>query len=210
MSEGTITLFHSPHTRSLGVLTLLEELQAPYTVELLDYKKGALQTPAFRAINPLAKVPALRDEDGEIITEQVAILLHLADLFPRFGLAPQIGAPLRGPYLRWMLFYAASFEPAVVDHALQRPVGNRAMSPYGDYASVLETLRAALASGPYILGTEFSAADVAWGTALEWTSKFNLIPEYIEFTDYVSRLLERPAFIRAREKDAAFAQQLDA
>jgi glutathione S-transferase len=210
MSEGTITLFHAPSTRSLGVLTLLEELQVPYEVEVLNVKAGALQTPAYLAINPMGKVPALRDEDGEIITEQVAIIMHLADLFPRAAMAPQIGEPNRGRYLRWMVFYAACFEPAIVDHSLQRGAGHRAMSPYGDYDSVLDMLRTTLAAGPYILGEEFSAADVVWGTALEWTSKFKLIPECPEFSEYVSRLAERPAFIRAREKDAAFAANMAA
>jgi glutathione S-transferase len=208
MSEGTVTLFHSPNTRSLSVLTLLEELQVPYEVELMDRKSGALQKPEFLAINPLGKVPALRDEDGEVVTEQVAILLHLADLFPRAGLAPQIGEPARGPYLRWMVFYAACFEPALVDHALQRPAGPRGMSPYGEYDTVMGTLLTALGAGPYLLGEDFSAVDVLWGTALEWTSKFKMVPEVLAITDYVARLIERPGFVRAREKDAAYAAQL--
>jgi len=208
MSEGTVTLFHSPQTRSLSVLTLLEELHVPYEVELMDLRSGALQNADFLAVNPLGKVPALRDEDGKVVTEQVAILLHLADLFPRAGLAPQIGEPNRGPYLRWMVFYAACFEPAVVDHALQRPAGPRAMSPYGAYDTVMGTLRTALTAGPYMLGEDFSAADVLWGTALEWTSKFKMVPEVPEIMDYVARLLERPGFVRARETDAAYAAQL--
>jgi glutathione S-transferase len=207
MSEGIVTLFHAPHTRSLGVLTLLEELRVPYEVELCSFKNGGLQTPEFLAINPMAKVPALRDEDGEIVTEQVAILLHLADLFPRAGLAPQIGEPARGRYLRWMVFYAASFEPAIVDHALKRTAGMRAMSPYGEFETVMSTLRATLAAGPYVLGEDFSAADVLWATALEWTMKFKVVPEHPEFVSYVKRLVARPAFVRAREKDAAFALQ---
>ena len=208
MSEHKVTLFHAPNTRSFGVLTLLEELGAPYDVELFDSQKGALQTPEFRKINPMAKVPALRDATGAIVTEQVAILMHLADLFPENRLAPAIGDPSRGPYLRWMVFYAACFEPAVVDFAMKREPGRRAMSPYGEYDTVMETLRAALTPGPYLLGEQFSAADVLWGTALSWTTAFKVVPEFPEVVDYLARVNGRPAVAAAKAKDAAFAEQL--
>src|SRR5205085_3287514 len=130
-------LYHAPHTRSMGVLALLEELGADYTLEVLDQKKGEHLAPSFRAINPMGKVPTLRDASGAIVTEQVAIFLYLATFFPVAGLAPAIGDPLRGPYLRWLVFYAAAFEPALVDRALGRDPGRRAMSPYGDYDTVI-------------------------------------------------------------------------
>ncbi|MGH7041199.1 MAG: glutathione S-transferase family protein [Acetobacteraceae bacterium] len=205
MTDPTVTLFHAPRTRSTGVLTLLEELGAPYVLEVLDRNKGEHLAPAYRAINPMGKVPALRDASGAIVTEQVAIFLHLADLFPAAGLAPALGDPLRGPYLRWMTFYAACFEPAVVDRALGREPGARAMSPYGDYDTVIETLVAALAAGPCLLGARFSAADVLWGTALWWITAFKLVPERPEIMAYVKAVAERPAVARARAKDDALA-----
>ncbi len=205
MADRTVTLFHSPQTRSTGVLTLLEELGAPYTLELLNQTKGEQLAPAYRAINPMGKVPALRDTSGAIVTEQVAIFLHLGDLFPEAGLAPPIGDALRGPYLRWMAFYAASFEPAVVDRALGREPGRRSMSPYGEFDTVVDTIGAALSPGPYLLGGRFSAADILWGTALGWMTAFKLMPERPEIMAYVRRIAERPAVKRAQEKDAALA-----
>jgi glutathione S-transferase len=205
MADRTVTLFHSPQTRSTGVLTLLEELGAPYRLELLNQSKEEHLAPAFRAINPMGKVPALRDAAGGVVTEQVAIFLHLADLFPEAGLAPPIGDALRGPYLRWMVFYAASFEPAVVDRALSREPGRRAMSPYGDFDTVIDTVTAALAKGPFLLGERASAADILWGTALGWTTGFKLVPERPEIMAYVRRIADRPAVKRAQEKDAALA-----
>jgi len=203
MTDRTVTLFHAPRTRSSGVLALLEELGAPYRLELLDFAKEEHLAPAFRAINPMGKVPALRDAAGAIVTEQVAIYLHLADLFPEAGLAPPIGDAARGPYLRWMVFYAACFEPAVVDRAMERAPGRRAMSPYGDFDTVIDTLAAALAPGPWLLGDRFSAADVLWGTALGWTTQFKLVPERPAFMNYLRRVADRPAMARARAKDAA-------
>jgi len=205
MADRTVTLFHTPQTRSTGVLTLLEELGAPYRLELLNQTKEEHLAPAYRAINPMGKVPALRDAAGGIVTEQVAIFLHLADLFPEAGLAPSLGDPLRGPYLRWMVFYAASFEPAVVDRALAREPGKRAMSPYGDFDTVIDTVTAALAKGPFLLGERVSAADILWGTALGWTTGFKLVPERPEIMAYVRRIADRPAVKRAQEKDTALA-----
>ena len=82
-----ITLFHSPHTRSSGTLVLLEELGAPYDLHVLDLKAGEQRQPAYLAVNPMGKVPAILHGDA-LVTEQVAMFLYLADLFPEAGLAP--------------------------------------------------------------------------------------------------------------------------
>jgi len=203
MPDPTITLFHMPRTRSLAPLILLEELGVPYQLEVLDRGRAEHRDPAFLAINPLGKVPALRDAAGAIVTEQVAIMLHLADLFPAAGLAPVVGDPLRGPYLRWMVFYAATFEPAVVDRAAGRDPGPRAMSPYGDFDAMLETVVGAITPGPYMLGARFSAADVLWGTALAWTTAVKLLPERPEIAAYAQRINSRPAARRAVARDKA-------
>ncbi len=105
--DRRVTLYHSPNTRSTGALILLEELGAPYDLHVLNMKAGEQRQPAYLAVNPMGKVPALKHGDA-LVTEQVAVYLYLADLFPEAGLAPPIGDPLRGPYLRWMVFYAAS------------------------------------------------------------------------------------------------------
>ena len=204
MTERPITLFHAPNTRSSSVLGLLEELGAPHTLEVLDRGAGANTAPAFRAINPLGKVPALQDGSA-VVTETVAIFLHLADLFPAAGLAPAVTDQLRGPYLRWMVFYAAAFEPAVVDKSRGTEPGMRAMSPYGSFDEVMDLLSAALKPGPYLLGSTITAADILWGSALGWTMAFKLVPTRPEFTKYAARIATRPAMQRAREKDAALA-----
>lgn len=139
------------------------------------------------------------------MTEQVAIYLYLADQFPEAGLAPAIGDPLRGPYLRWLAFYGSSFEPAAVDRALKREPGPAAMSPYGDFDTVIDTVARQLATGPHLLGERFTAADVLWGTALDWMITFNIVPPRPEFTGYVQRFKARPAVVRVSEAEAALA-----
>ena len=199
-----ITLFHSPNTRSAGALILLEELGARYDLHVLDMKRGEQREAAYLAINPMGKVPAVLDGDA-LVTEQGAVFLYLADRFPEAGLAPAIGDPLRGPYLRWLVYYGSSFEPALIDRAMKREPAAPAMCPYGDYDTMLKTLTDQLAKGPYLLGERFSAADVLWGTALTWTTMFKLVPELPVIADYMARVNARPAVARARQKDAALA-----
>ncbi|MDB5854243.1 MAG: gstA1 [Herminiimonas sp.] len=199
-----VTLFHSPNTRSTGTRILLEELGADYELHVLNMKAGEHRKPAYLAINPMGKVPAILHGDA-LVTEQPAIFLYLADLYPEAGLAPAIGDPLRGPYLRWMVFYGSCFEPAVVDRAMKREPAPASTAPYGDYDTMLSTLTQQLAKGPYLLGERFTALDVLWGTALRWTVGFKLVPELPEIMAYVERINARPASIQVRESDAELA-----
>ena len=199
-SNDTISFFHSPNTRSSGVRILLEELGAPYEVRAINMKAGEQRRPAYLAINPMGKVPALRHGEA-LITEQVAIYLYLADLFPQAKLAPALDDPQRGPYLRWLVYYGSCFEPAVVDRAMKREPGALAMVPYGDYDTMLKTLTDQLGKGPYLLGEKISAADVLWGTALTWTTMFKLVPELPAIKDYVARMGRHPAVAKVKEID---------
>ena len=203
-ATAKVTLYHSPNTRSTGALILLEELGAPYKLQVINMKAGEQRKPAYLAINPMGKVPAVKHGDA-LVTEQVAVFLYLADLFPQAGLAPPIGDPLRGPYLRWMVFYGSCFEPALVDRAQKRDPAPPAMSPYGDYDTMLKTLTDQLTPGPFLLGERFTAADVLWGTALNWTTMFKLVPELPVIRAHIDRVNARPAVARARAKDAELA-----
>ena len=199
-----VTLFHAPNTRSSGALTLLEELGAEYELQVLNFKASEQRGSAYLAINPMGKVPAVKHGDA-LITEQVAVFLYLADLYPEADLAPAIGDPLRGPYLRWMAFYGSCFEPALIDRALKREPSPPGMSPYGDYDTTLKTLTDQLALGPYLLGDTFTAADVLWGTALTWTTGFKLVPALPVIQSYIDRWNARPSVARVRAKDAELA-----
>jgi glutathione S-transferase len=199
-----VTLFHAPNSRSGGTRALLEELGADYELHVLDLKKNEQRDPAYLAINPMVKVPAIRHGDA-LVTEQPAVYIYLADLYADAGLAPALDDPLRGPYLRWLVFYGSSFEPALIDKAMKREPAPASTSPYGDYDTMLGTLVQQLRAGPYLLGERFSAADVLWGTALAWTTAFKLVPELPEIMDYIARVTSRPAAQRARALDAELA-----
>jgi glutathione S-transferase len=202
-----VTLFHSPRSRSATVRALLEELGASYDLHVLNMKKNEQREPAYLTINPMGKVPAIRHGEA-IVTEQPAIVIYLADLYAEAGLAPAIGDPLRGPYLRWTVFYGSSFEPAVIDRSMQREPAQRSSSPYGDYDTMLGALTQQLRKGPYLLGERFSAADVLWASALGWTTAFKLVPELPEIAAYMERVNSRPAMMRAKALDQALAESL--
>jgi glutathione S-transferase len=202
----TITLFYAPQTRASGALILLEELGAPYELHVLNMKAGEQQRPAYLAVNPLGKVPAILHR-GALVTEQVAIFIYLADAFPRAGLAPAIGDARRGPYLRWLAYYAACYEPALVDKAMKREPGPHAMSPYGAFDTMLETLCGQLRDKPYLLGDDICAGDILWGNALHWGMLFKLLPEDKTIADYVARIRQRPAAMKAAAMDAEIAAE---
>lgn len=141
-----IRFFHALNTRSSGVLLLLEELGVSYELHVLNMKADEQRKAKYLAINPMGKVPAILHGDA-LVTEQVAIFLYVAGVFPQAGFAPALRDPLRGPYLRWMVFYEACFEPAVVDRAQKREAAPPLMSPYGDFETKLKTLTDQLARG---------------------------------------------------------------
>ena len=204
MADRELTFYHAPQSRSLGTLILLEELGAPYKLHRLDLKAGTQREPAFLAVNPMGKVPAIKHGDS-VVTEQVAIYIYLADLFPKAQLAPALTDPLRGPYLRWTSFYGSCFEPAIIDRSQKREPAPRGMSPYGEFDTMFKTLTDQLATGPYLLGSRFMALDVLWGTALDWITKFGLVPAVPVIADYVERVNARPAFVKAKARDAELA-----
>ncbi|KZC16680.1 glutathione S-transferase [Rhodanobacter sp. FW510-R12] len=199
-----VTFFHSPQSRSAGTRALLEELGVDYDLHVLNLKAGEQRGPAYLAVNPMGKVPAIH-HSGALITEQPAVFIYLADLYPSAKLAPPLGDPLRGPYLRWLVFYGSCFEPAVLDKAMQREPAPPSTCGYGDYGTMLKTLTDQLERGPWLLGDTFSAADVLWGTALNWTVMFKLVPELPVIRAYIDRVLARPAMQRAASKDAELA-----
>jgi glutathione S-transferase len=202
-----LILFHNPQSRSAGVHILLEELKADYELHVLNFATGDTRKPEFLAINPMGKVPTLKHGDV-IVTEQPAVYMYAAELYPEAKMSPAIGDPLRGPYLRWMVFYGSCFEPALTDRSLKREPAPPGRSPYGDYDTMLGTLTKQLAKGPWLLGDTFTAADVLWGAALTWVTGFKLVPELPEIKAYLERFNARPAVVRTRAKDAEIAAKL--
>lgn len=196
-----LTLYHASPSRSSIVLWMLEEIREPYEIELVSLSKGENLAPKFLAINPMGKVPALRHDDT-VITEVAAICTYLADAFPRAGLNVPIGTPRRGVYLKWLFFGPGCLEPAVIDRAAPRKEeARRAMLGYGDFDTTMNVVATAVEPGPFLMGEQFTAADVVIGAQIRWGMMFKMLPERPEFTAYAARLAARPAAQRAEAKD---------
>ena len=207
MSEDLITFYHAAPSRGSIVHWMLEEVAAPYRIELIDLNKAQQKEPAYLAVNPMGKVPAIVHR-GVVITEVAAICCYLADAFPPAGLAPSIGDPQRGTYLRWMFFEPAALEPAIVDRMLERPPGRPVSLGYGDFDTTMNVVARAVTPGPHLLGERFSTADVLIGSALHWGMMVGSVPQRPELADYVERLTARPALQRAQAKDQELATSL--
>lgn len=202
-----ITFYHNPMSRGRIVHWMLEEVGAPYRIQLLDFEKREHKRPEFLSVNPMGKIPCIVHR-GTIITEAAAICTYLADAFAAAQLAPTIHDPARGTYLRWLFFGASCIEPALIDRTFSRPMPERPGAlGYGSYEDVLNALEKALAPGPFILGERFSAADVYVSSQIGWGLMTKSLEPRPAFQDYVARTGQRPAFKRFVAQNQSFMQK---
>jgi glutathione S-transferase len=198
-----IAFYHNPQSRGRIVHWMLEEINVPYEIKVVDFDKKEHKSPDFLAINPMGKIPAIVHRDT-VVTECAAICAYLADAFPSAGLAPALDDPKRGTYLRWLFFGAGCVEPAIIDHLFSRPPPSRPTAMgYGNYADTLNTLEKAISPGPFILGERFSAADVYVGSAIGWGMGMKAIEPRPVFGAYLERVSQRPAYQRAMAQSEA-------
>src|SRR4030081_1913890 len=158
-------LYWSPRSRSFSTLWLMEEIGQPYERVLTDISKGEQKAPDYLAINPMGKVPALRDGEATL-AEAAAICAYVAERYPQANLAP-LGGPLLAIYLYWLFFPPGCVEPAMVQLATKIEM-NPTSAGWGDAQRVFDVLDAALSEGPWLLGDTFSAADIAIGSGLNF------------------------------------------
>ena len=189
-------LYWSPRSRSFSSPWLMEETGKPYERVLTDISTGAQRAPEYLAINPMAKVPALKDGDATL-AEAAAICAYVAERFPEAKLAPPLGHPSRAKYLYWLFFAPGCIEPAMVQVATKIEM-NPVAAGWGDAQRVFDVLDAALAKGPWLLGETFSAADIVIGSGLNFAVRmFKMVPARPSFDAYIDRCAARPAFQRA-------------
>jgi glutathione S-transferase len=200
-----IALYHSPRTRSVRVLWLLEELGLPYELHTLAFSPDSLKSADYLKVNPLGKVPAITD--GPLIMfESGAIVEYLIERYGNGRLAPQVGTPARGTFLQWIHFAEATCLPPLSDlaqHTIFKPEAERIAALVPDaqerIASWLAVLERAVAGEQYLLGDDFSGADVMVGYSLLLAKWFGLLGEqsYPKLSAYVARLEQRPALQKA-------------
>jgi glutathione S-transferase len=202
-----LVFYTHPMSRGRVVRWMLEEIGQPYRTELLDYGT-TMKAPAYLAINPMGKVPAIRHGDT-VVTEVGAICAYLADAFSQARLAPPPGDRLRGPYYRWLFFIAGPLEAAWTDKAMGFvvPPERERMMGYGRFEHVIDALEGAVSRAEYVVGDSFTAADVSVGSSIGFGMQFGTIEKRPAFERYWQRLSARPAAVRAKEIDDALASQ---
>jgi len=198
-----LILYTNPRSRGRIVRWMLEEVGEPYRAEIVEYGE-AMKSPAYLAINPMGKVPALMHGDT-VITECAAICAYLADAFPIAGLAPELAD--RAAYYRWLFFAAGPLEAATTDTALGVviPEERRGFVGYGSLDIALNTLEGALENREFIAGDRFTAADVYVGSQVLFGLDFKTLDPRPAFTAYADRLRAREAYRRAAELDGPMA-----
>jgi len=191
-------LYWCPRTRSATALWLMEETGKPYERVLIDISTGAQKQADYLAINPMGKVPALKD--GEVtLAENAAICAYVAERYPDAKLSPPIGDPLRAKFLYWLFFLPGCIEPAMVQLSTKFEI-NPVAAGWGEAQRPFDVLDAALSKGPWLLGENFSAADVAMGSMLNFAVRmFKMVPQRPSFDAYIDRCVARPAFQRAQQ-----------
>jgi glutathione S-transferase len=171
----SVILYGSPSTASLVVHWLLIELGVSHELRMLDFSSNQQKSAEYLRINPQGRVPALVI-DGQVLTESIAIAMHLVDLHPHANLAPAPGTPARGDYYRWLFFCAYTLMPAYRQWFYpDEPAGVANVEAVK--ASARTTLEAAwqqvanhlAAHGPYLLGENKSAADFVLTMLMRWS-----------------------------------------
>ena len=203
-----LTLYTNPHSRGTNVRWMLEECGADYDTVAVRF--GAdMKAPAYRAINPMGKVPALTHGDT-VLTETVAIITWLAERYPQKALIPAAGSDARGEYYRWLCF-ALHLEYAAIDRmrAIENSEEVRAAIGYGDFDTAFATLKARLQDRAHIVGDHFTALDLYYSGLLQWfIQRAQVLPAERVYLDYMNRHLARPAHQRAIALDEALLAEM--
>jgi glutathione S-transferase len=202
----SLVFYYAPNSRALTAHWMLEELGQPYEMHVLNLQKNEQKAPDYLAVNPMGKVPAIA-HDGVVVTEAAAICTYLADAFPQAGLAIPVGDKRRGTYLRWLFFGPSCIEPAVVDRLFNRPDVRASSIGYGDFDTTLDTIARVLRPDSYLLGDQFTAADIVIGGGLFWAMSTKAVPPRPEFKAYTQPVTARPAWQRISQHNAEMAKK---
>ena len=156
-----LTLYHAPDSRSDSIVTLIRLMGIGDQVNIVEVTiprqdgSGGVDP---KNPHPEGKVPYLVAGDDHV-RERGAIIVYLTDRFPDTGLGRPVGHPQRGAYLSWLFHYQGVIEPVMMLHSLG--IDHPALqATFRDYGAVLQRIDEALARGPFLLGQDFSAADL--------------------------------------------------
>ena len=211
-----IKLHYFPGNASFTPHVLLQEIGAPFELQLVDRTVNAHKSPEYLQLNPNGLIPVL--VDGELVLyETAAIALHLADTHPAAGLAPALGTAERAQFYKWLMWLTNTLQATLIHYFYpERMVaaGNAEgaaqvkAAAQQKVAGCLAQIDSQLASksgnsGPWLLGAQYSAVDAYAFMLCRWTRGFSDKParDYPHIGPYLQRMLARPAVQRAFEAE---------
>lgn len=202
-----ITVYTFPNTRGVRITWLLEEMAQDYQLSLVDFSKGENRSPDYLAVNPAGKVPAIVDGDL-LMTESGAIVSYLADKYSCGQLIPLPATALRGRYEQWAYFAVCELEQglwSIAKHKFALPsvqrIADMKKTAAWEFQQAVALLSSGLADRPYVLGDNFSAADILLAQTLHWALAFKQPIEQQNVVAYYHRVIGRPAFIKANKRE---------
>jgi len=201
-----IILHHLNNSKSQRVLWLLEELGLDYDVKFYERQQG-FAPPEMRAIHPLGKSPIV-EIDGAVMAESGAIVEFLVDRYGAGRLAPPRSSANYGRYLEMLHYAEGSASMPVVFPLFLGAFGveSEAFQGYamGQIALQLDYISGILAGRDYLVGEDFSAADLQLAFILQTARGLGFLKDRPDLLAYLARLEDRPAYKRALEKGGAF------
>jgi glutathione S-transferase len=178
---------------------MLTELGAEHEQVVVDLLSGETGSPEYRRINPMGKIPTLVDGDV-VVTEVAAICAYLADRYPEKGLAPPPDSRERGRYYRYLFFPGTTLEPMFTTKLLGVTDYPAESVGWGDFERCMATVESMTPLSDWVLGSQFSAADVVFGGTLDFAVQSRWIePPTARVAAYVRRIKDRPAYRQSHD-----------
>lgn len=186
--------YYHPMSRAVTTDWMLTELEVEHEQVVIDFPAGENNTPEFRSINPMGKIPVLVDGDV-VITETAAICAYLADRYPEKGFAPPVSSEQRGRYYRYMFFPGTTLEPMFTVNQFDVAEYSPQSTGWGDLERCITTLESMTPERDWVMGAQFSAADVVFGGFLDFAVQFQWLKSPSpKVAAYVKRIKARPAY----------------
>jgi glutathione S-transferase len=209
-------LFFSPGSAAMAPHAVLEETGAKHELVSVDLKGKAHQKPEYLKLNPKGRVPVL--VDGKfVMTEAVAIIMHLCDRHPEAKLAPAAGTPERAHWYQWLIYLTNTLQPTFQEFFYPErvipdaPTMQQQVKANAEHklAGMFIYIDSELATrGPYLLGDTFSSADIYMHMMARWSRWFEKPAyRYIHIKQLTDLVKARPAMQRMMKAEGIVEQE---
>lgn len=188
-------LYYSPGSCGLASQIVLREAEQKFDLIKVDFKTKTTVEGDYFKVTPKGFVPALKLDDGDLLTEGAVILQWIADKYPEHKLLPPFGTRERYKVLEWLNFVASDLHKSMavmfspfLDEATKKKFAD------GNLTSKFEYIDEHLSKHDYVLGKQFSVADAYLYNVLSWPPRVNVdISNYTSIQNFMARMEQRPS-----------------